>query len=50
MYNLYSILQTPEHDVLMVKQLRSVSSTLLPSGCGLRVQTPPPAPLFNMLR
>jgi hypothetical protein len=33
MYNLYSILQTLEYDVLLVRQLYLVTSTLLPSGC-----------------
>jgi hypothetical protein len=36
MYNLYSILKISEHDVLLVRQLRPVSSTLLPSGCGFK--------------
>jgi hypothetical protein len=36
MYNLYSILQTLEHDVLLVRQLRLVSPTLLPSRCGFK--------------
>jgi hypothetical protein len=31
MYNLYSILKTLEHDVLLVRRLRPVSSALLPS-------------------
>jgi hypothetical protein len=34
MYNLYSILITPKHDILLVRQLHPVSSDLLPSGCG----------------
>jgi hypothetical protein len=33
-YNLYSILKTFEHDVLLVRQLYSVSLALLPSGHG----------------
>jgi hypothetical protein len=33
-YNLYSILKTSEHDVLLVRQLYSVSPALLPSGYG----------------
>jgi hypothetical protein len=31
MYNLYSILKTLDHDVLLVKRLRLVSPALLPS-------------------
>jgi hypothetical protein len=31
MYNLYSILKTSEHDVLLVRQLHPVSPALLPS-------------------
>jgi hypothetical protein len=34
MYNLYSILKTPEHDVVLVRQLHLVSPALFPSGCG----------------
>jgi hypothetical protein len=34
MYNLYSILKTLEHDVLLVRRLYRVSPILLPSGCG----------------
>jgi hypothetical protein len=34
MYNLYSILKTPEHNVLLVRRLHSVSSAILPSGRG----------------
>jgi hypothetical protein len=34
MYNLYSILQTPDHDVLLVRQLHPVSPALLPLGRG----------------
>jgi hypothetical protein len=36
MYILYSILQTLEHDVLLVRQLHPVSSSLLPLGCGFK--------------
>jgi hypothetical protein len=32
MYNLYSILKTPEHDLLLVRRLHSMSPALLPSG------------------
>jgi hypothetical protein len=32
MYNLYSILKTPEHDVLLIRQFHQVSPTLFPSG------------------
>jgi hypothetical protein len=32
MYNLYSILKTQEHDVLLVRRLHTVSHALLPSG------------------
>jgi hypothetical protein len=32
MYNLYSILKTPKHDVLLVRRLHLVSLALLPSG------------------
>jgi hypothetical protein len=31
-YNLYSILKTSEHDVVLVRQLHPVSHALLPSG------------------
>jgi hypothetical protein len=31
MYNLYSILKTPEHDVLLVRWIHPVSRDLLPS-------------------
>jgi hypothetical protein len=31
-YNLYSILKTSEHDVLLIRQLYLVSLALLPSG------------------
>jgi hypothetical protein len=34
MYISYSILKTPEHDVLMVRRLHPMSSALLPSGRG----------------
>jgi hypothetical protein len=34
MYNLYSILKTPEHDVLVVRQLHPMSPTILSLGCG----------------
>jgi hypothetical protein len=34
MYNLYSILKTSEHDVLLVRRLHPVSPALLPSGHG----------------
>jgi hypothetical protein len=34
MYNLYSILKTLDHDVLLVRRLHSVSLFLLPSGLG----------------
>jgi hypothetical protein len=34
MYNLYLILKTSEHDVLLVRRLHPVSPALLPSGCG----------------
>jgi hypothetical protein len=34
MYDLYSILKTPEYDVLLLKRLHLVSPALLPSGCG----------------
>jgi hypothetical protein len=33
-YNLYSILKTIEHDVLLVRQLHLVFSALVPSGHG----------------
>ena len=33
-YNLYSILKTSEHDVLLVRQLHTVSPALLPLGHG----------------
>jgi hypothetical protein len=36
MYNLYSILKTTEHDVLLVRQLHPVSFALLPTGCGFK--------------
>jgi hypothetical protein len=36
MYNLYSILKTPEHDVLLIRRLHLVSSALLPSGRGFK--------------
>jgi hypothetical protein len=42
MYNLYSILKTPKHDVQPVRRLHLVSPALLPS----RVRTSPTAPLF----
>jgi hypothetical protein len=32
MYNLYSILKTHEHDVILVKRLHPVSPVILPSG------------------
>jgi hypothetical protein len=44
MYNLYSILKTLEHDVLLVRRLHLVYLALLPSGTWVR--TSPPAPLF----
>jgi hypothetical protein len=34
MYNVYSILKTPDHDVLLVRWLHLVSPALLPSGRG----------------
>jgi hypothetical protein len=34
MYNLYSILKTHEHNVLLVNQLHLVSPALLPTGRG----------------
>jgi hypothetical protein len=34
MYNLYSILKTPDHDVLLVRRLHSVSPALLLSRRG----------------
>jgi hypothetical protein len=34
MYNLYLILKTHEHDVLLVRRLHLVSHALLPSGRG----------------
>jgi hypothetical protein len=46
MYNLYSILKTLEHDVLLVRWLHPVSTALLPSGRGFEPRTPPPAPIF----
>ena len=36
MYISYSILKTPEHDVLMVRRLHPMSSALLPSGRGFK--------------
>jgi hypothetical protein len=36
MYNLYSILKTPRHEVLLVRRLHPVSPTLLPSVCGFK--------------
>jgi hypothetical protein len=36
MYNLYSILKTPKHDVLLVRRLHAVSPTLLPSRRGFK--------------
>jgi hypothetical protein len=36
MYNLYSILKTPKHDVLLVRRLHPVSPTLLPSRRGFK--------------
>jgi hypothetical protein len=47
-YNLYSILKTYEHDVILVRQLYLVSPALFPSGHGF--EPPPPAPFFNILR
>jgi hypothetical protein len=35
MYSLYSILKTPDHDVLLVRRLQPVSPTLLPLGRGI---------------
>jgi hypothetical protein len=34
MHNLYSILKIPDDDVLLVRQLHSVSPALLPLGVG----------------
>jgi hypothetical protein len=34
MYNLYSILKTPEHDILLFRRLHPVSLALLLLGCG----------------
>jgi hypothetical protein len=34
MYNLYSVLKTHEHDILLVRRLHSMSLILLPSGRG----------------
>jgi hypothetical protein len=34
MYNLYSILKTIDHDVLLVRRLHSLSHALLPLGLG----------------
>jgi hypothetical protein len=34
MYNLYSILKTPEHEILLVRWLHPVALALLPSGRG----------------
>jgi hypothetical protein len=36
MCNLYSILKSPEYDVLLVRRLHLVSPTLLPSGLGFK--------------
>jgi hypothetical protein len=36
MYNLYSILKTPEHDVLLVRRLHPVSPALLSSERGFK--------------
>jgi hypothetical protein len=36
MYHLYSILKTPEHDVLLVRRLHPLSLCFLPSGCGFK--------------
>jgi hypothetical protein len=35
MYNLYSILKTSDHDILLVRYLHLVSPVLLPSEHGL---------------
>jgi hypothetical protein len=43
MYNLYLILKTFDHYVLLVRRLHSVSPVSLPSGLGFE---PHPAPLF----
>jgi hypothetical protein len=34
MYNLYSIIKTPEHDVLLVRRLHPVSPALFHQGMG----------------
>jgi hypothetical protein len=34
MYNLYSILKTPEHDILVVRQLHLMSAAIFSLGCG----------------
>jgi hypothetical protein len=34
MFNLYSILKTPEYDVLLLRKLHLVSPALVPSGRG----------------
>jgi hypothetical protein len=47
-YNLYSILKTFEHDVLLVRQLHPVSPALLLSIRGW-FRIPPLAPFFNIL-
>jgi hypothetical protein len=39
MYNLYSVLKTLEHDLLLVRRLRPVSPALLPSGRTCRPST-----------
>jgi hypothetical protein len=45
MYNLYSILKTTEHDVLVIRRLHPVYLAIR-----AWVRTPSPAPLFNILR
>jgi hypothetical protein len=39
MYNLYSLLKTPKHDVLLVRRLHPMSAALLPSGCGFKPES-----------
>jgi hypothetical protein len=39
MYNLYLILKTPEHDVLLVRQLHPVSPALIPLERGFQTPT-----------
>jgi hypothetical protein len=36
MYNLYSILKTPKHDVLLFRRLHLVSPAFLPTGGGFK--------------